>query len=77
MTPSVSSKEPLDASKNRQGLTAIPSNRCTSNAETGPAQTVEALAAALLGLSAADRARLAAILLGNPATAPADDGKQQ
>ena len=37
---------------------------CTSKAETGPAPlSVEALAAALAGLSAADRARLAALLV--------------
>jgi hypothetical protein len=48
--------------------TSSPSSGCTSgctgNVETGPTPTVEALAAALLGLSPADRARLAAMLLG-------------
>jgi hypothetical protein len=47
---------------------------CTSNAETGPTLTVEALAAALLGLSSADRARLAAMLLGQQ-TGQGDAGK--
>jgi hypothetical protein len=36
---------------------------CTSTGETANAGTVEALAAALLGLPAADRARLAAMLM--------------
>jgi hypothetical protein len=37
---------------------------CTSIAKSDNAGTVEALAAALRGLSAADRARLAALLMG-------------
>jgi hypothetical protein len=37
---------------------------CTSQVETANPGTVEALAAVLLGLSPADRARLAAMLLG-------------
>jgi hypothetical protein len=37
---------------------------CTSEQETANAGTVEALAAALLSLSPADREKLAAILLG-------------
>jgi hypothetical protein len=37
--------------------------------------TVEALAAALLALSSADRNRLAALLVANPATAPCDASK--
>jgi hypothetical protein len=37
---------------------------CTGEAEIANAGTVEALAAALLGLSPADRARLAVLLLG-------------
>jgi hypothetical protein len=40
-------------------------NRCTSEGKTDRADPVAALAAALLGLSPEDRARLAAILLGN------------
>jgi hypothetical protein len=39
------------------------------------AGTVEALAAALLALSAADRARLAALLIANPATMPGDGNR--
>jgi hypothetical protein len=46
---------------------------CTSEPGTANAGTVEALAAALLGLSPADRARLAALLIANPT--PAGDGK--
>jgi len=49
-------------------------NACTSNAETAPTLTVEALAVALLGLSPADLARLAAMLLGQQ-TGQADEGK--
>jgi hypothetical protein len=37
---------------------------CTNGAETANADPLAPLAAALLGLSAADRARLAAMLLG-------------
>jgi hypothetical protein len=37
---------------------------CTTEGETTNAGTVEALAAALLGLSPEDRARLTALLLG-------------
>src|SRR5436309_14227566 len=59
VTPSVSSKDPPDASGNQQELTTNPSDRCTSGCpsgpETGSTQTVEALAAALLGLSPTDR----------------------
>jgi len=51
-----------------QDLTSSPSSGCTSGctseAETANAGPVEALAAALLGLSPADRAKLAALLLG-------------
>jgi hypothetical protein len=68
VTPSVSSNEPIDASGNQQGLTTNRPDRCTSGCtnpgKTEKAGTVEALAAALLGLSAEDRARLAAMLLG-------------
>jgi hypothetical protein len=45
---------------------------CTSAAETANAGTIEALAAAILTLSAADRTQLAALLIANPATAPGD-----
>ena len=71
MTPSVSNKGTPDAGETAKGLTAAaPSactTACTSTAETANAGTVEALAAALLGLSAANRARLVAMLLGNDA----------
>jgi len=53
----------VDTSSPSSGCTA----GCTSTAETANAGTVEALAAALLGLSAANRARLVAMLLGNDA----------
>jgi hypothetical protein len=57
-----------NASETGKGLAESAPNACTSagtsNAETGTTLTVEALAAALLGLSPADRARLAAMLLG-------------
>jgi len=53
----------VDTSSPSSGCTA----GCASTAETANAGTVEALAAALLGLSAANRARLVAMLLGNDA----------
>jgi hypothetical protein len=40
---------------------------CTKEAPTKQGDPVASLAAALLGLSSADRARLAALLLGQPA----------
>jgi hypothetical protein len=59
---------PCDATIDTKGLTASGTDgcttRCTSEAGNANAGTVEALAAALLGLSPADRARLAAMLLG-------------
>jgi hypothetical protein len=71
VTPSVSSKGPSDASETGKGLvTAAPArctSGCTSTSETANAATVEALAVALLGLSAADRGRLVALLLGQDA----------
>ena len=53
----------MDTSSPSSGCTA----GCASTAETANAGTVEALAAALLGLSAANRARLVALLLGQDA----------
>ena len=50
-----------------QGLASSPPSACTGEAETANAGTMEALAAALLGLSAANRARLVALLLGQDA----------
>ena len=77
MTPSVSSKGRCDASEAGKGLAAgapaACTAACTSEAENANAGTVEALAAALLGLSAADRARLAAMLIATPG--PAGDAK--
>jgi hypothetical protein len=68
VTPSVSSKGPPDASEANIGLTDTPlsacTNACTSEAGDANAGTVEALAAALLALSPAGRARLAALLVG-------------
>ena len=72
VTPSVSNKGTPDAGETAKGLTAAaPSactTACTSTAETANAGTVDALAAALLALSPRDRARLAAMLLGQGAT---------
>ena len=68
VTPSVSNKGTPDAGETDKGLTAAaPSactTACTSTVETANAGTLEALAAALLGLSVADRTRLAAMLMG-------------
>jgi hypothetical protein len=47
-------------------------NGCTSIDATANAGTVEALAAALLTLSATDRARLAALLTAGPVPTPSD-----
>ena len=67
MTPSVSSKGTPDATEAGKGLAesspAVCTPVCTSKPEKANAGTVEALAAALLGLTPADRARLAAVLL--------------
>jgi hypothetical protein len=71
VTPSVSSNRNPDATLEGKGLAATPPDRCTTRctgrAETANAGTVETLAAALLSLSPADRARLAALLLGQQA----------
>jgi hypothetical protein len=68
VTPSVSSKGRQDISEIDKGLTSTPESRCTSGCtnEAKPEQTdhLAALAAALLGLSPEDRARLAALLIG-------------
>jgi hypothetical protein len=68
VTPSVSSKSPPHASGNQPELTSSPADACTTacTSEEKPTQTpsLEALAAALLGLSPEDRAQLAAMLLG-------------
>jgi hypothetical protein len=49
------------------------SNACSSKPETGNGTGLEALAAALLGLAPEDRAKLAALLLGQQAGV-ADNG---
>ncbi len=71
MTPSVSSKNPTVPTDTTKGLAPTDSGACTaactSKPETVQAGTVEALAAALQALSPADRARLAALLVGQPA----------
>ena len=74
MTPSVSSQGSPVTSEEDKGLTTGNTDRCTAGC-TNPAGTdnagnVEALAATLLGLSPADRARLAAMLLGQQAGQP-------
>ena len=51
-------------------------NACTGTTETANAGTVEALAAAPLGLSAAERARLAAMLLAGQPEGEAASGPQ-
>jgi hypothetical protein len=67
VTPSVSSKGLQDISEIDKGLTSTPESRCTSGctseAKTEQTDPVAALAAALLGLSPEDRARLAAMLV--------------
>ena len=62
----------MDPSSPSFGCTA----GCASTAETANAGTVEALAAALLGLSAADRARLAAMLMMGQGEGKAAGGPQ-
>src|SRR6516162_10021737 len=71
VTPSVSSKGMPDTSETRKGLAKRTSdactNACTSEAEKANVGTVEALAAALLSLSAVDRVRIAALLTSKQA----------
>jgi hypothetical protein len=66
VTPSVSSKGTSDASETDKGVTAGAPFRCTSGCtsegQTANADPLAPLAAALLALSPADRARLAALL---------------
>ena len=70
MTPSVSSKGTPDTTPVSKGFAEALSGACTTACtnEGKPEQPdpLAALAAALLGLSPADRARLAALLLGQP-----------
>jgi hypothetical protein len=72
VTPSVSSKGTPDPTGTHKGLAAgtpvACSNACTSEPTGGQAGSLQALAAALLGLSSEDRAKLAAMLLGQQAT---------
>jgi hypothetical protein len=67
VTPSVSSNSPPDASVADEALREIPSPVCTPVctriARTAGEDNLEKLAAALLHLSPAERARLAAILV--------------
>ena len=75
MTPSVSNKGHIDASDAPQGLTTTPpvvcTPVCTREPKSEQPDPVQALAAALLGLSPADRARLAALLVGQQGDADA------
>jgi hypothetical protein len=68
VTPSVSSKGTRGASLGTKEVAPSPSFRCTSGCTNNPQTAVEgdleALAAALLALSPADCARLAALLAG-------------
>jgi hypothetical protein len=67
VTPSVSSKGPSVVSGTGEGLTASNSTDYTPDYSTKPeivnSATLDALAAALLGLAPGDRARLVALLL--------------
>jgi hypothetical protein len=70
VTPSVSSKSPSLATDAFKRLAASTTDGCTGGCtgggKTEQADPLAALAAALLGLSPADRARLAAMLLAPP-----------
>jgi hypothetical protein len=57
---------PLPHKGDAPGTLSACTNACTSEAGNANTGTVEALAAALLALSPADRARLAALLVGGP-----------
>jgi hypothetical protein len=66
VTPSVSCKRRCVTSESPSDVTANPSARCTPRCtETGPEANADPLAAFVAGLSAEDRARLAALLTGN------------
>jgi hypothetical protein len=71
VTPSVSSKGIPDVSESSKGLAKSSpyacTAACTNSTDSPQADPVEALASALLALSPADKARLAALLLGQPA----------
>jgi hypothetical protein len=79
VTPSVSSQGASDASGASKGLVESSPSVCTPvcTSQTSPPQTdpVAALAAALMGLSAADRARLAAMLIGQQTGQPKGSGE--
>ena len=68
MTPSVSSWGPSDATLGSkqlaESLQVVCTPVCTNNPKTTNETNLDALAAALMGLSPDDRARLAAMLLG-------------
>jgi hypothetical protein len=72
VTPSLSSEGTSDASETAKGLVTTHPAACTAacTSEPGNAQpnTLDALAAALLGLSQEDRTRLAAMLLAGNKT---------
>jgi hypothetical protein len=70
VTPSVSSNSHPVPSVDDKGLASRADPRCTASCTGSPADppnpVLDALAAVLSGLSAADRTRLAALLLGTP-----------
>jgi hypothetical protein len=72
VTPSLSSEGSSDASESFKGLVAsdqsVCTPVCTNETKTEQADPVAALAAALLGLSPADHARLAAMLVAGGKT---------
>jgi hypothetical protein len=74
VTPSVSSQGAPAASDEAKGITETGPTVCTPvcTGEPKPEQssTLEVLAAALLNLSPAERARLAAMLLSGPSGGP-------
>jgi hypothetical protein len=78
VTPSVSSKSPSLATDDGKGVAPSGTDGCTtgctSDGKTEQADPLGVLAAALLGLSPTDRARLAAMLLGQQ-PGPGEAGK--
>ena len=71
--------QPGDASEACKEVAPTPADACTtactSSPETANAGSVETLAAALLGLSPGDRAKLVALLLaGSPPAPPKAEG---
>jgi hypothetical protein len=78
MTPSLSSKENPSTTENPPEVTSSESDRCTngctSESKTKQTDTVATLAATLLALPAADRARLASLLLGQQPSSGSNPG---